>query len=614
MAYREFQQQKYYEQPEVDFFPKTLALLQTAQQVKQRQQQQNRALAATWQADKLASSFTTDQNDLNNLSADVTNSAINDFRNFGYLSAATREKQNRALGYKQLSDAQWKKKEDLENFINTFTIKGPKAGANYYDKAKDQQTLIEMAYGNPNEVVNWGNREERLNQAAATLGKDYLNAFNKEAFLNDYVDELKTSIHNQDVKNQAGVKSGNKITAVFFDENGVPKVTGNHAIQFLDSSPDIRERYKQEVDMELLDDARKIAATKEGAWLKDLAPDQIIDAFRTNPALNTESKLKPGEREAELARKDLERKQRISLDNSYDAGDFSDQKSKGITSQKYSVGTSNFDPNSYGGQGGVFVSKDTKIPGIAIQVKGPAFDKNKNRVTGNPDSDRSMNVTSYNLGLVDQNGVPLNIPGATVDEQLAYVRSIPPEKLVNYSLRVLAHGQSLNDASLSNARKDLQALQLKEGKTDEEVNRMNTLRNALEQADINPDLAPEVIAKAIGAEIEDLVKVVTPGQNEENQISAKLGSFKMTDPKNWDADMRKFATEVNKIKNQKAIDLAGEITKPIGQPKEEKVKPKEEVKLKDSYIINGKTYTLAELKTMYSEERLKQAVIDGALK
>ena len=575
MAYRNFENEKTYAAPEIDILPKTMALIQSAQQTRQRQQQQNRQLAATYQADKLASNFTTDQQDLNALSNHNTQAVMQDYLNHGVMRGETREKLSRAMGYKQLSDAQWKMKEDLEKAVNDRVIKGPKAEKNYYDKSADQQRIIDAAYGQDHEQINFNNRDPRLRQAGESIGKDYINSFNKEAFLNDYIDELKNTSRSTDNKGQSGIKSGNKVTAVFFDENGVPKVTDNHAISFLDSSPDVRERYRQEVDLELIDDAKKIAASPGGEWVKDLQPQEVVQRLRENPSLNTVTKTAPGERERQLAKQDLEKKQKVSLDNSYDASDYTEAKARGNTSKIYNVGLGNYDPGSFGGGGFVFTNNRAGgMPGISISIKGDAYDKNSKQQTGNRDANRDMSVTSANLGLVDSNGNPIDLPGKNVNEQIAYLNTLEPDVLNGLNLKTLIHGQSINNATLSQARRRLKELQLKSGKTEDEQNTMKTMEDTLAEYEQDPNLAPEILQKNLGITVEDLVKPVEPGSPEENQISTKLGKFKITDKKNWDSDMTKFAAAFQKIKQERAPEgfLKVPNEKPLPNTKEKKAK------------------------------------------
>lgn len=553
MAYRTFHEEPSYAAPDIDYFPKTIALLQTAALQRQKQQQNNRQLAATYQADKLASKFTTDQEDLNHLSASLTQEATSDLKNYGILSPQTRDKQSRGLGYKALSDAQWQMKEDLEKSVKDRVIKGPKSEKNYYIPAHDQQQVINASYGdheNPEDRVNWQNRGERLQKVGESIGKNYINSFDKDAFVNDYVDEQKTQMRSKDSKNTSGVKTGNKVTAVFFDENGVPKVTDKHAIDFLDSSPDIKQRYQQEVDLELMDDLRKMNA-KGVEWTKDISPAEAIKKLREDPSLNTESKIKPGERERDLAKKDLERRQKINLDNSYDAGSAEPGHERGLTSKDYGLENS-YNKNDFGGPGGVFINKKTGTKGIPIKI-GRAFDKTSGTITGNDKSTRTLFADSFNLLPVDnKTGKAIQIPGQSVDDQIKAINEAPDDFFKDVSLETVVHGKSYNTSDLDKSRQEYQELKLtpEDQMNPEQRMRFGELGATLQELDMNPELAPEIIKKKLGVEVEDILKPIKPGTNEAKEIRGKLGTFDITDPKNHDDDQKRLVAAFNKRKRE----------------------------------------------------------------
>lgn len=545
MAYRTFENEPYFKAPEINYGNRTLQMLQQAMAMRGRQQQQNRALAANYQADKLASNFTTDQEELNYLTRANTQSAVKDFMNYGSLSAGTRDSLARAQGYKAISDAQWKTKEDLEKAINDRVIRGPKAEKNYFKKDVAQQKIVDAAYGTPEERVTWQDRGDRLKKVANEIGNDYINEFNKDAYVSDYIDELKTQSIRNETTGQSGTSTDKKVTAVFFDKNGVPKVTDEHAIQFLNSSPDIQQRYKQEVDLQLIDDAKKMAATKEGAWVGPLLqkdPALVIQTFRENPSLNTESKMAPGARERELARQDLEAKHRISLDNSYDASKYDPDSARGITSKDFGLEHA-FNKNSYGGTGGVFINKKTGTKGIPIKI-GRAFDKNDMKVTGNEKSPRTIFVDTYNLLPVDRKtGKPIDLSGGSVDEQIAKMEALPDAAFRDLDLKTVIHGKSYNTADLDQARKEYQQLKLtpEDLMTDDQRKRFGELGATLMELDQNPELAPEIVQAKLGVVVEDLLKPLDRGTTETKEIQGKLGKFDVTDPKNWDEDQKKFA-------------------------------------------------------------------------
>lgn len=554
MAYRTFENEKYFKAPEIDYFPKTINLLQQAMARRVGQQQRNRALAANYEADKLTSKFTTDQDALNELTRGDTNTAVKDFMNYGQLSPNTIDQLNRHRGYKQISDAQWQMKEDLEKTINDRVIRGPKAEKNYFNKDVAQQKIINAAYGNPDEDITWMNRGDRLKAAASQIGNDYINEFNKDAFVSDYIDEMKTQSIRKSNTGKSGATIDNKVTAVFFDKNGVPRVTDEHAINFLNSSPDIRERYKQEVDLELIDDARKMAATKDGAWVGDMLqknPRQVVELFRQKPELNTISNVSPGARERELARKDLDAKHRVTLDNSYDYSDYDENKARGIKSKDWGQEYA-FNPNDFGGVGGVIINQKTGTKGMPIKI-GKAFDKNQNRITGNDKSPRTVHVDTYNLLPVDRStGKPIALPGGTVEEQIESLNKLTDIQFKNLDLKTVIHGKSYNDRDLDLVRKEYETLRLspESGLTDEKKNRKEELENTLNEIDQNPDMAPEIISSKLGVVVDDIIKGIDRGTTEAKEIKGKYGGFDITDPKNYDEDQKRLVEAFNARKKQ----------------------------------------------------------------
>lgn len=553
MAYREFKNEPYYKAPDVKFMPNTQAMLRQAMGARLFQQRQNRALAANFQADKLASKFTTDQDKLNMLTNDITQSGVYDFKNNGVMSPQTIEKMTRARGYKEMSDAQWTMKEDLEKAVNDRVIRGPKPEKNYFNKDVAQQKIVEAAYGQPHEDIDWTTRGQRLNAVANQIGKDYLHEFNKDAWVTDYVDNMKTQQIDKETKGMSGVKTGKTVNAVFFDENGVPKVTDQHAINMLNSSPDIQERYRQEVNTQLIDDARKMASTKDGAWVGDLLkqdPNAVIKLFRDKPELNTESKVPPGVRERELAKADLENKQRITLKNSYDASGYDEGASRGITSKDYGMENA-WNQNQFGGAGGVFVNKKTGTKGIPIKI-GPAFDKTSGKITGNDKSPRTLFADTFNLAPVDQNGKVVDIVANSIEEQINKINAFPDAAFQNLNLKTVVHGKSYNDRDLDNARQEYKKLQLtpEQSMTDEERKRYGELGATLQELDQNPELAPEIVQSKLGVVVEDLVKPIERGTVEAKEIKGKLGTHDITDPKNWDADMKRLAAAFDARKKQ----------------------------------------------------------------
>lgn len=556
MAYREFRNAKTYEAPEIDILPKTIAVVQSAVQQRARAQQQNRNLAATIKADKAATKFTTDSLDINHRNNIGVQMATNDMMKYGFLQPETSDFLARIRADDQLSANQYIKTEAIRKQIDNHKISGPKQGGNYYNRSYDDARWVKSAWGDQDERVYWGNRDERLDELASTIGKDYINSFNKEAFLNDYIDELKTQTRSKDSKGQSGIKTGSKVTAVFFDDNGVPRVTDKHAIQALDSSPDLRERYKQEVDLSLLDDAKKMMATKEGEWLKGMTPAQIIEAFRDDPSLNTESKLKPGQRELQLAKQDLERRQRVSLDNSYDAGDYTDESGLGITNKK--VGHSyTFHAGNFAGPGGVLPLKTGKAFNIP-STSPNRVDLNTGRVSHSLKGKRDFNVEGYELVPVQAGNNPMKIEASSPDEYIEQIKKIPLSAFdpsnANHiqGMQVGLRGTTFDKARIIQATFDAErplnkqyAEAVKAGdeetmaRIDKQKEAINKLRQQAGQDELDEEDTAEFqsLLPFLGIEGIEYNELILANPQDIANVKAVTGGFDISNPKNWDENM-----------------------------------------------------------------------------
>lgn len=515
------------------------------------EQTAKRNALAQYKADSYEGKFNTDQQDLNALAQDITQQAVNEMMvsPSGTTSAQLKERQARALGYSNQSKAQWQAFQDIQGAI--AQTKFETGGKNYYNPKADADRLMEAAYGREGERVNFNNRAERLEAVAKTLGKDLLKSFDKEGYLSDYVEGMKTQIRESKNKSTSGYEKTGKIDAVFLNKDGVPEVTDDHAINYLQSSDFVSKRYQQELDQQLLAEAKKIQATPQGAWMKGLSEEQIITELRNDPTKNVINQVPPGIRERNLAKIDLEKKQRVNLMNSTDAGQYDPDAGRGITSKFFTVAPS-FDRTSFGGSGGKLTTKSGEKTGIMVSLRGQAFDLNEGRMTGNDRSSRDAVIKSYNLAPV-LNGKPINIQAQTPEEYINAINSIPLDQIRQMELKTVIKGQAFNKPEiLSSARVERDKLDVKPNKTQEDIGKLEALNKVLDMASMNPDLEPEVIQSALrtvlGTVVEDLVKVVEPKDPETIDIQNKLGRFNITDPRNWSSDDKAIADAFNKRK------------------------------------------------------------------
>lgn len=555
MAYRTFENEPYFKAPEINYGNRTLQMLQQAMAMRGRQQQQNKALAATYQADKLANKYTNDTNKISYLTQQLTNQAVNELKTNGVLSPQTIEAQVRHRGWNSMADAQYQMARDLEKKNHDLVWSGVVPGKNYHKTDVFDQKLKDAEYGKDGDA-DWFTRGDNLNKVANELGKNVVQELNLPAYVADYINQLGQASRETDTKTSSGIKTEKSQKGVFFDKNGNLGVTPEAAVTFMKTSPQVQEYYKQMVDMELIDDARKMAATKDGAWVGDLLdkdPALVIEAFRKRPELNTESKVNPGDRERNLAMKDLEDAHQVHIKNSIDYSQHDERKARGLTSELFDMQNA-FNKNSFGGAGGVFINLKTGTKNIPIKI-GKAFDKNSMKVTGNESSPRTIFLDTYNLLPVDRKtGKPIDISGQDVDEQIAKINSLTDEQVRNMDLKTVVHGKSWNTTELDQSRKELQKLKMTPWDTMNEPDRkrFGELEMLLSQLDQDPtSIAPEIIQSKLGVVIEDLLKPIDRGTTEAKEIQGKLGKFDITDPKKWDDDQKRIA-EAWRVRQEKA--------------------------------------------------------------
>lgn len=546
MAFRRFTEA---ETPQPEGMPYTAhavsGLVDSINRRRLAEQTAKRNALQQYKGDTFKSKYAQDQDDFTKAGQLITQRSIQDINNTGQIQAATTMEAQEWAGRAAESEAQFQLRNDLEKKINSLEFNV--GGKNYYRNQSDYDNLVSANNG-PD--VYYGNRTEKLQDFSKTIGKDLLKSFDNEGYLSDYVERAKTQSIDTSNKSMSGFEKSGKREAIFWNKNGVPEVTDEHAINYLQSNPYTTGFYQQKLNQQLLSEAKRMMATPDGAKLKGLTEEQIIAGMRTTPddpnyIKNTINDLAPGIRERNMAKIDLEKKQRVNLTNSTDASSVDPNAAKGIRSKYFTVSPS-FDPNVVGGPGWTF----SPIAGgkhKTIKLQGQAYDTNEGRLTGNDRSSRDMVIKGGNLMLVNkETGVPLNIPAKDIDGQVAFINSMSPKDLEKYDLKTGIKGQAFNRSNvISNARLEYNKFKFKPNKTESDKSTMESIGELLHEAEINPDLEPEVFQAALGALlptiVEDVVKPVDSKSPELAEIKNTLGGYDPTDPKNYDSDQKAFS-------------------------------------------------------------------------
>lgn len=451
MAYREFEQAKHYEAPDIDLFSGAMAAWQNAQAIKNQRAIQRANVMANYKADKLTEGgFSTDlDNRLTPALRVATDKAVQDIMSYGYVLPETKntlsrieqgaiQSKNQKLEFKALEETLTKQANEDE-----YLIAKP-----LFDD------LTQRAYGTgvSDDEVNEQTRGARLSEFAQKLSsgeRDYLKTFNLPKYRQDYANNRKMQIRAEKQKGQSGYVSDEKISAIFFDKNGKPGVPDEEAIKFLDSKPDVQKYFEQKVNQELLSDAKAMIGSKNNTVqipedrddllntlphqdgvvdLKSLSPQQTIALFRQLPSANKEAKQKPGERELELAKKELEIAQQVSLENAYDASAFNPSSQYGVTADGIQAAPG-FTTGGYAGPG--FTYRNTKSatnPRLRVPTKSSyRVDVNSGTVDES-DQPREMSLDKVLILPVTRSGKVINIESNSAKEFNEKINSMSEEQ------------------------------------------------------------------------------------------------------------------------------------------------------------------------------------------
>ena len=624
MAYRNFRNEPYYEAPEVDLFPKTLALVQTYAQHKLAQQRQDKALAANWQADQQSSKFNIDAQEFGKLAQDLTYKGIQDFKNFGQLSLDTRMAAERHKMYANQSAAQYDRYTKVRDAISKIQWNGP-GGKNYFNPKMALAKWDEANYGTDGgQPVNWMTRAERQEKTLPTLEDDVLNNFNHAEYVQNYVKDYGKETVTKINKNAAGVKTASSVTAIFRDDNGVPNVTGKHAKEFLDSSEWVNKYYNKVVDTQLVDDVNKIMAHPKNydpklvGALGSMSPEEQITFLREHPEENPINKLSPAERQLKLAQEDLAERQRVNLKNEHDYSDIDDtyrDRSKGITSDKYTVDEGSFDHTDLGGLGQGFrnLKSQTGNLGPVVNISMP-YDKTNNKILGNDRGTIPTHVQGWVLGL-SHNGVQVPVPGNTPEDKLKYLDEQPGYFWRDIEVGPILQGKSINKKDIDDARVELTKLNMtpNESMSEEQIARKAKLENTLAALD-QGEIGPEVVAGTLGIKVNEVskpLKIKKAGQRQEPetvQLKKVFGDYDITDQKNWGNDVNSFYDRIQKIR-------AKGFLAPLPEPKtgESKKKTKKATDTVIPMVPKGKILVkINGRRALIDASDKDQAISDGA--
>lgn len=586
MAYREFRNEATYEAPEFQGMPRTLAALDTANRIK-------------------AQRANIDRQELENLKK------INPVANYAQtVKEVIDETAVVVEGYNQI--------KNNPNLKNTLLPRLQVLRSNIEGKIARDKTIKESAdrlkakiaqsqndNGNfkPDAInsklteiedpaLTLDEREAKLNEAVQ-IAQNPLLTFNVNKRAKDYVDEQGQIEDDNDNTYASGTRIQNSSKGKFF-ENGINKITPKVVEDFL-SDKDTNRYYDAVVTQKIADDYNKIVAgqideipdTKDGLTLKVMiqmaegmggqTPDPsmkeaAINFMKEMPELNPIDKRTPFEIKSDLIIPELKRYEDISNKNS---ADYSKSNPWNKFSSSGSINTNmqfaqGHTPNH--GPSVVAVTKTGNVPSAkAANPSGIV----KNSLTGQTSkiggAGADVSIIDWHYGLVDKNGVPINIPSEDTEQAIEYINTAPIDEVRNWSGAFpVARGSMLNKSNIIDAKQKLQKVvtdleRRKDNLSEVEKSDLYELSKQLNEED-NPDFSNEIVQSYL----KDIVSNVTYKMDEATATSYEaqtginpLSKKAMTPDQKAvkeavDKRIRGLAEEEKKVKDQNdAIRKAG---------------------------------------------------------
>jgi hypothetical protein len=413
MAYREFHNEKYYEAPDTSqaYAVQVQGITNLFRGIQQRQEAKRKAEDQfAYDLDKGA--YETDTKILTEVAKNVTNRAKQEIRQSGRISMETEKLMKDGMGWQQQSKNQLDRAKALEQKIVSRSDK-------YYNPEPDKKLVLDATHGSGNDV-DFRTRGEKLAEAEKKLGG--IETFKFDEYRSDYVKKVGAQFKEKETPLKNGSSKTIYDQATFWDKNGKPGVTDDHAINYLESDQRVSEWYGSKINTELQNEikAMKSSGDQRTSWMKGLNDAEIANQLINDPSKNLINNKDYGVRIREKAKSDLSEADRINSKVSYtnlqDTG-VNKWTNKNIThsdsmndfslqSTRVDDGAS-FTAPTYG-PGGRFLQKNGKA--IQLQTNNPTLVNIKTgAVSRNDKGTKNINLNSYELMPFRSNMTPMPI-------------------------------------------------------------------------------------------------------------------------------------------------------------------------------------------------------------
>lgn len=560
-GYREFQYEKTYEAPDLGAIDRGIASLGNALIAKQKEQKAKRDAANQFSYDLDKGAFENDTVLLNDLAKDVTVSAKNEIRNTGRVSLDTEKKMKDGYAAQQMSNNQMKRAQELQQDINSKRDI-------YYNPEPDLKLVTEATHGTNNDI-DYRTRGERLADAEKKLGG--IQTFRYDKYRADYIKQIGL----QSKEKEFPLKSGGSKTiydqATFWNPEGKPGVTDQHAIRYLESDERVAKYFDQRVGDELRQEIKAMRASGDErvAWMKGMSEADIANELVNDPSKNLINNKDYGVRVRDKAKEDLTEGDRINTKVSY-TGLQSDLNNSGGRWKNPNILHDNslnsfaqsawkdgqqYSTTTYG-PGGRFTQKSGKS--VQLDTTNPVrTDMSRGITTKNNQGSMRLNMTGYQLMPVRSGMAPFTLKAPTVEGMIEEINNIPldyfdPNGKVKLQpeMQMTITGFTVNEAGVLNDIQD-QLLDLsaqlrtaqesgdkeKQANLEELEYNLNELKSMVGSGDYDPqDLL--LAGNKAGVRKVQQSWVIPASSSDVSAIKNITGGFNLSDKSYWSDDMR----------------------------------------------------------------------------
>ncbi len=520
----------------------------------------------------------------------------------------------------------------------------------YYDPEVDKETLQKAAFGEDGDI-DFRTRGSRLQDVANTIGDNPL-AFRRRNYVSDWVKTYGEKTKEKKYGNSTVESSKTSVSPFWDEKTGSPGVTDKHVQDYLNSRDDVQNSLSFEVKNEISNEADQIKklisqGDERVQKLKGLNDGELMLHLIGNEQDNVVNKKSYNERIREKAKGELQDAAKITLKTDIN---YKEPKSVNNVSNDQRHEFAFYD-NPIGDSetrmaspGGTLMQKNGKPLQIQSDSES-SFDLRTGKQSKRT-GESQFNLTGYQLVPAKSDGKPAFISGNSVDEIIKNINGMSDQDIANMQpeLKVGLRGYSIdrnNAINDVNTKKSNLESQLGEAidtgdketqaRIEAQIDKLESLKNNLGLDEVSDDdLMSSFRRNNVTTNSIRYDEVVMPSQADLKKVkgittaSDGTGGLNLGNKTQWSDDMRKLDAAFKKRHKEASEKIAagtgtadtfnaktGQKMRVGGQKPVTKKQPIQ-VKLKESYSINGKSYTVQQLKDMgYTEDKIKEAISLG---